>query len=248
MTGEAIERSGAGDPRPSPLRRLLEALGLGLLGPLALAVQRVLGTGGAGAVEPVLYLAWLALLAPAAGALAGARGLGLFPFGLAVPGLWLAALALAGASAAGGGPPGSPPLPRPFQAALVVTGLFAAGLAFGCRSPRADPALALRVGCARAGLLLLVGALLAGLAGRGGAPGRPLEPGLAALALDLSPVTLALESAGVDWMRDPAVYDPAGTDRFLRHRWRGSLAGPLTLLVGCALALAAELRRRRPAP
>jgi hypothetical protein len=94
-------------------------------------------------------------------------------------------------------------------------------------------------------VLLLVAALLAGLPGRGGALGAPLEPALARLALDLSPATLVLESAGVDWMRDPAVYDPVATDRFQRLPYRGALAGPLVLLVGCALASLAGLRLRR---
>jgi hypothetical protein len=215
-------------PDPAPRERLLSALGLALVGPLALA-------SGADAAT---YLAWLAIVAPSAGCLAAALGVGLVPYGLAVPGAWLLVLAAFDATSRA-------PLATPFFGGLVVAGLFAAGAALGrLARQRAAPRGAAARGWAGAGWLLLVAALAAGLPGRGGAAGAPLAPALASVLLDLSPATLALESAGLDWMRDPAVYDRAGTDRFQRAPYRGALAGPVTLLVGClAAALAALLTR-----
>jgi hypothetical protein len=71
----------------------------------------------------------------------------------------------------------------------------------------------------------------------------PLPPALAARLLDLAPATLLSECAGLDWMRHPAIYEPAGTidiDPSLRVAWRGILAGPIVFLVGCAAAFAAD--------
>ncbi|MHC4378314.1 MAG: hypothetical protein ACYS26_17060, partial [Planctomycetota bacterium] len=90
-----------------------------------------------------------------------------------------------------------------------------------------------------------LGALLIALPGRGErAPAGAVGPAgwaqgtpeRAALLLDLSPASWAFEVAGVDWMRHPAVYDPAGTDWFSGSRapWSSGLAGPLALVLGCA--------------
>jgi len=84
-------------------------------------------------------------------------------------------------------------------------------------------------------------------------------PGLASRLLDLSPWTLVMESAGFDWMRDPRVYDPAGTEWFsdtrrpypvltgLGSAWSAaglkSLAAPGLVVVGCATSfIAGRLR------
>ena len=214
-------KAGGGDP----LRALSVALALAALGPSVLLLERA---------DPISLLAWLAVLAPAVGFLAGRAGLALVPFGLVVPGVWGVALALADGRA-------RVTLGTPFHGVLVLVGLFAAGLALGALAAGTP-------GWAGAGVLLLGGALLAALASRGGLPGAPLPPGLTRLLLDLSPASLALESAGVDWMRDAAVYDPAATDRFVRAPYRGSLAGPLALLVGCASAALAHLLVRRAQP
>ena len=77
---------------------------------------------------------------------------------------------------------------------------------------------------------------------RGWLCGEPWSPEIAARLLDLSPTALVLESFGVDWMRHPWVYDPAGTSSIgpeLRLAW-GRLAGPLSFLVGCGLLFAAR--------
>jgi hypothetical protein len=209
----------------APGDRLLRALALALIGPSALAF---------GADVPS-YLAWLAIAGPAVGAAAAGLGVALLPFGLAVPGAWLLVLAAVDAGS-------SAPLPHPFYGGLVVVGLFCAGAAVGTVVRRSGPS-ASRAWSA-AGWLLLASGAAAGLPGRGGAEGAPFEPALASALLDLSPATLALESAGVDWMRSPAVYDAVGTDRFQRAPHRGALAGPATVLVGCLAAALATLWTR----
>jgi hypothetical protein len=56
-----------------------------------------------------------------------------------------------------------------------------------------------------------------------------------------------MECAGVDWLRHPAIYEPAGAldiDPGLRQPFRGKLAGPALLLLGCALAALGVVRAR----
>jgi hypothetical protein len=99
-----------------------------------------------------------------------------------------------------------------------------------------------------AGALLLTTSLASGLALRGGAWSVPWPARTAQLLLDLSPVTLVCESAGVrDWMWREGVYEPAGVDRLARRPWRGSLAGPTVLVVGCVLAACFSRIGRRDA-
>jgi len=101
---------------------------------------------------------------------------------------------------------------------------------------------------AGAACFLAATVLLSALPGRAGLTrsspaGR--DPALAAALLDLSPLTLAAEAAGIDWMRHPAVYGPAGTDWFSDRRSPyGPLAGVAALVVGCALCLASAGLRR----
>ena len=186
----------------------------------------LLGAAAAGALpvllaeDPALALAWLALWAAPAGALVGSTAAG---FGaVLVPAAWaLAALRLA--------------LPSLMWPALVIAGLFAAGYGIGAWRRR---------GAWRsASALLVLGATLTWLPGLDGLSGGgpPWPPRTAARLLGLAPTTIAVESAGIDWMHHPAVYSPVGTDRMgpdVRTAWRGFLAGPTLLLLGCALAAA----------
>ena len=172
-------------------------------------------------------LAWLALLAPAAGACCGASGVALFPFGLAVPGVWLVFLVLADAR--------SPrDLPTPLWAAAAVAGLLALGHALG-RVVRARPV-------ALAGVLLLVGCLLVGLSVGCGLSASDASlarahPGLAGVLFDLSPLTLVFDCAGWDWAHaNREVYARAGVEWFQRRPYPGILAGPGVLVVGCTLS------------
>ena len=201
----------------SARRALVASAALLLAGLLPVA----LGRG-----HPVTLLAWLSIVALPAGWLAGGWNLPLGRTTLAVGGLWYVGLLV---SAERG-------VPAPHWAALAWTGLFVAGFGAGCLAPRRA--------LAGAALALLLAALLVSLPGAAGLPEEPVwSPRAAARLLDLSPATLLVESAGVDWMRQPAVYGPAGADAIgpdLRMPWRGELAGPAVLLLGCALALAAR--------
>lgn len=202
---------------------LAGAAGGGLLGALPAA-----WSGG----DPVALLMWLGIWAPAAGFLCGAAGVRLLPVGLAAPVTWIAPLALLLGSSPGWS------LPWLAWPTLAWTGLFAAGWALGTAAPRHM--------WRGAAALLLLGASLTGLPGRGGLSAKPWSPSVASFLLELSPATLLAECGGADWMRHPAAYESVGTDRFQRAPWRGSLAGPAVLLVGCGLAAAsAGLRRRR---
>jgi len=99
-----------------------------------------------------------------------------------------------------------------------------------------------------AGVALLASALASAAALRGTWAGESWSeagsPRLAAALLDAAPPSLVAEVAGVDWMRHPAVYEPAGSEWFSDRRapYRAELAAPTVLLVGCALA---ALGRRR---
>lgn len=178
--------------------------------------------GLAGAPPAPLGLAWLALCAAPVGVLtAGVGRAALLP-----PLAWAAVVCV-----------------HAPWAGLAIAGYLAAGVALG----RARPAT--RV--ADAGLLLLGAALLAGAPSLGGLTGHgPFSPEITARLLDLSPVVLVLESAGIDWLRHPAVYGPAGGDALgpdLRGPWSGALAGTGVLLVGCGL-FALSFLRRAPLP
>jgi hypothetical protein len=150
------------------------------------------------------------------------------PWSLAAvaPAVWTGALAFADAA--------SPrDLPSPAWAALAVGGLHALGLGLGRACGRSADAAAgaLALATFAACALPLAPALSA----------VPLSPELRARLVDLSPATLVAECAGLDWLRHPAVYEGSGTydlDPSLRSAWRGALAGPLVLVLGCAAAAA----------
>jgi len=185
--------------------------------------------GSRGEPDAVAFLVWLAFVAPAAGAVAGALRLAPWPHAAAVPGAWMLLLVTVDAW-------GTRDLATPIWAALAATGLFAAGFAVGRFAPDR-----LRW---RAPAAVLVVAALAVLAPVAGALLRapwPAEAG--ARLLDLSPATLVAESAGVDWLRHPAVYDAAGSfdiDPRSRSPYPPALAGGIAFVLGCALAAAAE--------
>jgi len=200
----------------TPSRQLLLALGFGALGALG-------AWPGARGSDPLVEMAWIAVVALPCGLASGALDLRLWPFAASVPALWMSALALAGASS-------DRPLATPLWAALCWSGIFLGGWGLG----RACAASARTVA---AGLVLALA--LALLPSAGAFLGRPWPPAVAARLLDLSPVSVCMESAGVDWLRHPAVYEPAGAldiDPSLRHPWRGKLAGPVLFLLGCLLA------------
>jgi hypothetical protein len=202
--------------------------------PLALGAIGALGALplAGGAPRPVALLSWLALWSPAAGCAYGASS-PLRPRALAVPIAWGIVLAALGARAA-------EELPAPAWAACAWTALYALGAALGRAFARGAPA------AAAAGATLLAASALALLP----ALGPPWPPAVAAKLIDLSPVAFVAECASLDWMRHPSLYDAARTadiDPTVRGAWRGALAAPAALVVGCALALAAELTARRRA-
>jgi hypothetical protein len=185
--------------------------------------------------DPVATLAWLALLAPAAGAACGALGIGPWPFAPALPGSWLVALVLADAGSARD-------LATPLWAGAALLGLFAAGLAVGLLSrmrPLTLAGLVLFLGCGLAGL-----GLGFGLSGNGTGLARS-RPALARLCLDISPLVLVFDCAGFDWLHaQPDVYAASGVEWFPRRPRAGELAGPAVLVVGCSAAWLARARGR----
>jgi len=194
-------------------------------------------------MDPIALLSFQALIAPAVGFALARAGCSMGS-GAATSVLWSLAV-LASAELAGG-------MPAPLWGSCVVIGLLYAGFGLGYVDGRG--ARAFGVG-ARLCLLFtaLVAALpLSGALGGGGAPLAERHPGLAALLLDASPVGLALECAGVDWMHgDARVYRHGGVEWLggpdvVRRPWRGMVAGPAVLLVGCAIgAMLASCTRRR---
>jgi hypothetical protein len=201
-----------------------------LVVPLAAAAVGALGAlpGSRSGGDPVALLAWLALWCAPAGFLCGAGGVALGPLALLPPAAWMGLAAVVD---------GLSPrdLPSPAWGALAWTGLFAVGFGLGRLAPRRPfPGVA---------ALFLAAALLAALPILGGNLAAPLPPAVSARLIDLSPATLLEECAGVDWMRHPALYDPAGSadiDPSLRVPFRGPLAGPLAFVVGCLITAVGE--------
>ncbi|MBI5433302.1 MAG: hypothetical protein HZA52_10785 [Planctomycetes bacterium] len=212
------------------LRELLIALALGVVGSLgALPVS---------ARGPDLFaaLAWIALGAAPLGALARALDVRLLPYGVVAPAVWMGAVAVLDAAVARD-------LPTPFWAAWVWTGLFAAGWGVATLAGT-------RRAWAPAGLLCL-SALLVALPEKGRFASEPWPAPVVARTLELSPLAWVTESAGaIDWPWQKSHYDALGVDRFERRAFRGPLAGPVALVVGCALAwlAAAFTRSREPSP
>lgn len=189
-------------------------------GALALAVG---GAGWLAAGSGPLALAWLALAAAPIGALAAPpRGESVWPALLAA-GVLVGPLVFSG----------------DFLAAWVVIGLFLLGAAASVEGAKVPSAA----------MCLVVGTALAMAPAWAGAAGHaPFPSETTARLLDLSPVVLVVESAGVDWLRHPAVYGPAGGDAIGPDLWtppKGALAGSALVLVGCALLAARTLFARR---
>ena len=189
-----------------------------------------------GASSPVALASWLALLAPALGYLLAARGvsvLALAPAALVVWGASLALLSRFATRAEALSP----------WASLALVGLLCAGCALQglLRAPA----------WGAAGLLWLSCGLLAALPGQAELSEVQLgrtAPRAAALALDLSPLSLVLETGGLDWMRRPAVYEPAGVDWLGDRRpHRAPLAACVCFVVGFGAALLGGRRRARHA-
>jgi hypothetical protein len=198
------------------------------MGPSRRVLPSALALAAAGSLfapQPLAHLAWLALVAPALGVIA-ARALPIL-VAAALPLAWLAPFAAQ--------VPGTPP--APLWGWCVAAGLYAAGFACGTLA-RANV-------WGLAGGTLLATLCLSLAPARGAYARGPWPPDVARALLELSPTALALESAGVDWMRHATVYEPVGTDRFERRARRGALAGPTLLLVGCLSAAAAQIVSRR---
>ena len=213
-------------------RQLGLALGFGAIGALG-------AIPGARGPDPLAELAWIALVALPCGIACGALELRPWPFAASVPALWMSALALAGVSS-------ERTLASPLSAALCWTGIFAAGWGIGRWT---------RAGVRSVAAALCFSILLSVLPSAGAFLGRPWPPRIAARLLDLSPVSVCMEAAGVDWLRHPAVYDPAGSvdvDPALRSAYRPALASSIAFVVGCALAWTsagwARRRERRAVP
>jgi hypothetical protein len=181
----------------------------------------------AGGADLLALLAFVTVAAVPVGAAAGALGVHFLRASVA----WSANFVAAAAAAVLWGPlrQGEPSIWDAACGVAPALGLALAGLGLGCRwSERLGPLCAL----ATALVLAAIGLPLGGGLGLGPLPSQ--SPERAALWLDLSPLTLAAEAAGIDWMRHPSIYDAAGTDWFsgARRPYRGLEAG-VALVVGC---------------
>ncbi len=193
----------------------------------ALALPGAL-SGSRGAPDPIAFFTWLAFVAAAIGALAGASRLPLWPHAAAIPGTWMFVVVIVDALA-------PRDLPTPLWASIAASGLFACGFAVGSlvRTERRFEV---------AGWMLALAVLLVVLPVAGGTL-RAAWPGSATeFLLDLSPATLLAECAGIDWLRHPAVYDAASTadlDPSSRSPYSPALAASLVAVMGSLAALLA---------
>ncbi|MCE9594438.1 MAG: hypothetical protein K8S98_09610 [Planctomycetes bacterium] len=213
----------------SSLRELLCALVLGAVGCLGILPVSAHGS------DLFASLAWIALAAAPLGASARALGVRLVPYGFVAPGVWMAGVACLDAAIVRD-------LPTPLWGALAWSGLYAGGWALAAAFARNR----WRVVFA----LTLAVALLAALPEKGGLAREPWDGEFVATTLDLSPVALVTESSGaIDWPWAKSHYATLGVDRFERRPFRGRLAGPVALVVGCVLAWLARTfaRSREPA-
>jgi hypothetical protein len=128
-------------------------------------------------------------------------------------------------------------VPRPLAAAgpaVCLLGIGVVAASRWCGAARATLPLV-------AALLLILGGL-PDLFGAGSAAWARTDPAVGALVLDLSPATWVCETAGLDWMRHPSVYAPAGTDWFSDVR---RPFGPTLGLAALATGLLAVFAARR---
>lgn len=192
--------------------------------------------GARGEPDPLATLLWVTLIALPGGALCGARRIPLWPLAPVVPVAWLMVVALSDALSARD-------LPALAWSALPIVGFFGIGFALGTRMS-AFP-------WRGAAALFLGATLLAALPLHGLALKKPWSPRVAAFLLDLAPTTLVAESAGLDWMRHPPIYDGSQTvdiDPSLRTPYDRQLAGGLVFVVGCLTAAWSTRARRAPLP
>lgn len=201
-----------------------------------------LAPGAAGWADARVLLGFTTLMAAPWGAWLGQRGGADWRLALGLAGSALAGLAAALALARVLGPPALE-VPGVWVGALVPAGLLASGVALGAawsalRRSRAGGTGAapwgLCAGLWLAGLFLLALPTRAGMGGEAWARGAPAS---AALVFGLSPWTVALEAAGVDWMRHPAVYSAAGTDWISGARRGPTAAGAAFACAGLGLGL-----------
>lgn len=196
---------------------------------LAVFFSGALGLFSESALESSLV--WLALWTPALGA--AARGLELHWHGL-LPLAWAFGLALLFGEQV-----------ESLGLSLSLLGLYAAGALAGALLALGGIAAAPWSSASAA--LLLAGLLTAAPAG-GGMLARPWPPEVTALLLDLSPVVLVTEAAGLDWMRHASLYELAGTGDLppdMRMAWSPGVAMALAALTLGALAWALERRAGR---
>ncbi len=228
---ELDARAGGGhDREPLGGTQLIRLLAVALVGALGLL------PGAHGAFDPVTLVAWLVLWSPVAGFFVGRGKIGLWPFGLAVPASWLFLLVWADLAS-------QRDFPTPLFGAMVLAGFYAAGLGWGAwRGER---------GGSPWGAWLLVGVFLSGLCVLGGLDPEAeswgqVSPRLAGILLDLSPIVFALDCCGWDATHShPMIYRLSGVEWFPREPYRGMLAGPVVLVVGCFLGVALPRRVAR---
>lgn len=212
--------------------------------------------GAAGWADVRVLLGFAALAAAPLGAWLGQRGLrmaGARPVERFWRALGMAALALASLAAAVGlaaqGGFRAGPASTPWGGLLACCGWLAGGLGLGVlsgaraqvRAPGGESS-PWRL-CASLWILGLALQALPTRAGLGGEAWARRAPEVAAWAFAIAPWTIALEAAGVDWMRHPAVYSAAGTDWISGAR-RGPAPGPaasLSAALGVGLLTAACL-------
>jgi hypothetical protein len=228
----AAEKAPESSAERQSLRNLAWTLALAAVG--ALGALPLDPPGPRSGADPLFALVWAASAAPIAGACAGRLRLTPWTFGLAAPAAWTLALVWASTD--------SPRLaPTPLWAAAAWMGLFAFGAAAGRASAERSSQAPW--------LVALAATALNAAAWAPGALGSPWAPHIASTLLDLAPVTLVVECAGLDWMRHDFLYRAVQTDRFERAAWSGALAGPSCLLLGYSTWTAVEVlaRRRRGA-
>lgn len=190
--------------------------------------------GSRGAPDPIAFFTWLAFVAAAIGALAGAARLPFWPHAVAIPGVWMFVVVIVDALA-------PRDLPTPLWASIAASGLFAFGYAVG-RLAHFEQRFAV------AGWMLGLSVVFVMLPVAGGYL-RAAWPGTATeFLLDASPATLLAECAGIDWLRHPAIYDAAGTadlDPASRGAYRPALAATIVAVLGSLAALLAVRFDRR---
>ncbi|MEO0650865.1 MAG: hypothetical protein AAFZ65_09310 [Planctomycetota bacterium] len=196
---------------------------------VAVAIAGVALPGTAGSGDLLVVLGLTALAALPLGIWAGAAGVGAKGLSIA-----LAAWPVAAATCVALGPQRQlePSIATAVAGACAPMGLALLGSSVGRRWRPHAPLLAHAAALAA---LLSVGAAVGGglyaprLAER--------HPDRAAALLDGSLLTVSAEAAGVDWMRHPVIYGPAGTDWFSdRRRPYTTLAGAGLLVVGFTAA------------